>query len=147
MYRIPEETHVLVIGVVFRVTGEGGGEIGNRTRDYLQLLEVWAGGGRSRLFLHMRLAIRRVSKRWAKCQWAITGRRWAPHSHASPNAGKAGNVKMAGREGRHTDGLFSGGGMAIWIIPSGSSRMRTVCSWGPDGSTTGDDHDKDRGGG
>lgn len=63
MYRIPEETHVLVIGVVFRVTGEGGGEIGDRTRDYFQLLEVWAGCRWSRLFLHLRLAIQLVSKR------------------------------------------------------------------------------------
>lgn len=28
--------------------------------------------------------------------------------------------EMAGREERHTDGLFTGGGMATWVIPSGS---------------------------
>lgn len=108
---VPEEAHVLVIGVVFQVAGEGGGVIGDGTRDYFQLLEIWAGRRRSGLFLYDEISDADGTETTTDL---VAGGRLFHHV-------QAGNVKwqLDGKEG-HTEGVFAGGGMTTWMIPSGS---------------------------
>lgn len=84
---VSEEVHVLIIHIVFRVTGEGGGEIGDRARDNLKLLKVRTCCGWGRWFLHIEVSDPAGIETTGRFQWTIPSRQWAPRSHYALSVG------------------------------------------------------------